>query len=130
MTLAAKCTCGKSPWYCVGGEGCRWHKSEPVDMPPIPTPSAKERAEQLYPIGYQPPGNFTIGANLRAAYIKGREEAKGIVVSFAKWTSDEGWVTFGGSVAPDVWVNDDTSKKQMLTNELFDYWYTNIYKPK
>jgi len=24
MTIAAKCECGKSPYYCVGGEGCRW----------------------------------------------------------------------------------------------------------
>jgi hypothetical protein len=24
MTIAAKCECGKSPYYCVGGEGCKW----------------------------------------------------------------------------------------------------------
>ena len=26
MPIAAKCTCGKSPYYCIGGEGCRWEK--------------------------------------------------------------------------------------------------------
>ncbi len=26
MSIAAKCTCGKSISFCIGGEGCRWEK--------------------------------------------------------------------------------------------------------
>jgi hypothetical protein len=30
MSIAAKCSCGKSPSFCIGGDGCKWSKPNPL----------------------------------------------------------------------------------------------------
>lgn len=44
--------------------------------------SPEQQAEKQYPIGYHPPGNFTVGANLRAAFLSG-----------VQWQKENGWIS-------------------------------------